>query len=141
MNQMGMIVAPNQPWSTDTVTSDCEGHFKLCYTLKAGDYMNPSPNDCVVAQVCTEADYTQTNMAQPFPPLPAFASTSQAQNTCATQFNTNGGYGEMSVVGETIMCDMVMKVFNRVGYCSAACQQNPNMMGCSMCGNGGGGSF
>ncbi len=141
MDQMGMIVQPNMPWSTDTVTADCEGHFKLCYTLKAGDVMNPSMNDCVVASVCTEADYTQTNMAQPFPPLPAFASTSQAQNDCATKFNTTGGYGEMTVDGETILCDMVQKVFNRVGYCSAACQQNPNMMGCSMCSSGGGGNF
>src|SRR5579884_2270082 len=35
---------PAQPWTTDTITADCEGHFKLCYTLKAGSVSNPGPN-------------------------------------------------------------------------------------------------
>jgi hypothetical protein len=137
----GMLTKPTQPFSTDTITADCVGHFKLCYTLKAGDVKNPSANDCVVAQTCTEADYTMVNMAQPFPSLPAWVSNDTA---CTTKFAANG-YGEMSVDGTTLTCDMVKEVFLRVGYCPSYCQ-NPmdpmyNAMVCASCMQGGGGNF
>lgn len=134
---MGMLTLPNGPWTNDTVTSDCAGHFKLCYTLKAGDAMNPSPNDCVVGQSCVEADYTTVNQAQPFPPLPAWFTN---DSKCAQKF-AMGGYGEMSVDGISQLCDQVKKVFNRVSYCPLSCLQNPMDPKCKNCMQGGGGNF
>jgi hypothetical protein len=61
--------------------------------------------------------------------------------TCAQKFNSTGGYGEMSVVGESVECNGVNKVFNRVGYCSSSCNSNPSGPGCAGCSNGGSGSF
>jgi hypothetical protein len=135
---------PGQPWSTDTLKVDCAGHFKLCYTLKAGNAMMPSANDCVLAKVCVEADYTTANAVQPFPALPAWTGMS---TTCSQRFATSGGYGEMSVIGESVLCDKVDDgmggeyVFNRVNYCPLSCNTNPTGPGCQGCMQGGGGSF
>ncbi len=133
-----LTTVPSTPWSTDTVTTDCEGHFKLCLTLKAGDAKNPQTTDCVVASSCTEADYTTPKMAQTFPPLPAWLSTN---TTCTAQFAATGGYGEMSVTGETVTCDMVQSVFNRVQYCPLSCQTTPTDPMCANCMAGGSGNF
>jgi hypothetical protein len=141
IGQMGMLVKPNAPWSPDTVTTDCEGHFKMCYTLKAGDGNKPLAQDCVLTKVCVEADYTMINQAQKFPDLPAWVAGAPADIACATAFAQKGGYGEMSVDGITIMCDKVQKVFNRVIYCPLSCNMNPNDPMCKNCMQGGGGNF
>ncbi len=129
-------------WSSDTVTADCSGHFKLCYTLKAGDAANPKPGDCSLISSCSEGDYTMVNIAQVFPPLASWKSTN---NACATQFAATGGYGEMSVKGITVMCDMLDKVFNRVKYCPLKCNSSPPPMPtppeCMNCMQGGSGQF
>lgn len=138
---MSPLKAPSQPWSKNTLTVDCAGHFKLCYTLKAGSSMDPKPTDCVVAKVCTEGDYLQVNKAQPMPDLPAWVTTTPAQVTCADQFTKTGGYGEMSVEGLSVECDDVNKVFNRVQYCPLSCNTNPSAPECKNCMAGGGGSF
>lgn len=135
------LVPPNMPWSNDTITADCAGHFKLCYALKGGDAMNAQPNDCTVIKVCTEMDYVNVNQPQSFPPLPAWAASDPAAVACSKQFATTGGYGEMSVSGQTITCDKFDRVFNRVNYCPLSCNQNPNDPKCKNCGNGGGGTF
>ena len=137
MQMQGMLTTPNGPWSQDTVTADCAGHFKLCYTLKAGDGMHPSPNDCIVGQSCVEADYTTVNAPQAFPALPAWVSKDTA---CAQKF-AQSGYGEMSVDGESQLCDQVKRVFNRVTYCPSSCQQTPMDPKCLACMQGGGGNF
>jgi hypothetical protein len=139
--QMGMLMPPAKPWANDTITADCQGHFKLCYALRAGDGQKPMPGDCTLAKVCTEGDYTQVNQAQPFPPLPAFAAGDAAAIACAEQFAATGGYGEMSVDGETITCDQFSRVFNRVVYCPLTCNQTPNDPKCQNCQQGGGGTF
>ncbi len=129
---------PDAPWSDNTVSTDCAGHFKLCYTIKAGDKDKPSPSDCVIANVCTEADYTQINKAQKFPPLPAWVSNDTA---CTTQFTKTGGYWEMSVDGVSQLCDKVKKVFNSGGFCPATCMDHPDLPECQNCSSSGGGSF
>jgi len=139
--QNGMVVKPPTSWSPDTVTADCAGHFKLCYTLKAGNGMMPMVNDCVLAQSCTEGNYVQVDQPMPFPDLPAWLANSAQAITCAKAFASTGGYGEMSVVGTTVRCDMLNEVFNRVTYCPLACNANPNMPGCMNCMNGGNGQF
>lgn len=128
-------------WSPDTVTADCPGHFKLCYSLKAGDAENPRPGDCTLATVCTEGDYTTPGTAQPFPPLPGWAATSPEQIACAQRFIQSGGYGEMRVVGTTLTCDQLDTVFNRVSYCPFSCNSNPSDPACQGCGQGAGGTF
>jgi hypothetical protein len=131
---------PVEPWTPNTLTVDCAGHFKLCYTLKAGDVKNPQPSDCTLTTVCTEADYTMANMLQTLPVLPSWKSNDTA---CATQFAATGGYGEMTVNGVTIMCDKLDKVFNRVGYCPLLCNDpaNRSLPQCQNCTQGGSGSF
>jgi hypothetical protein len=135
---------PMGDWSTDTLKVDCAGHFKLCYELKAGNGMMPMPSDCSVAKVCVEADYLTANQVQTFPPLPGWVGSNGA---CATQFATTGGYGEMSVVGDSVTCDKVddgnggSYVFNRVQYCPLSCNMNPMGAGCMNCMQGGSGGF
>lgn len=138
--------APSEDWSANRLTVDCEGQFELCYTLKAGDADSPSDSDCVVAEVCTEAWYEERNVTQEFPPLAAWAGSDP---TCAAQFATTGGYGEMSVLGRTIDCEVIdddrggRYVFNRVRYCPLCCSSGECSDGsmCDRCMMGGSGSF
>ena len=143
-NPMPPPPKPSSDWSTDTVTVDCAGHFKLCYEIKAGDYANPLPADCSVSKVCVEGDYPKEGVETPFPNLPAWVGSS---TTCANQFVKSGGYGEMTVVGEDILCDKIDDgkgnafVFNRVKYCPLSCNTNPSDPMCMNCQQGGSGSF
>jgi len=142
---------PTSDWSTDTVTADCVGTFTLCYTLKAGLGSSPQPTDCTVAQVCTTNYYPVAGQVTPFPDLAAWATTTSAQNTCAAQFATTGGYGEMSVTGESELCEAIGDVndagvqtpyvFNTVTYCPLSCNTDPSGPGCANCMSGGGGTF
>jgi len=135
-------MGPN--WSTDTLNVDCQGHFRLCYTLKAGSAMSPSASDCTVAQSCTEDWYDTPGTVQTFPPLPSWVGADPA---CAAQFASTGGYGEMSVVGLSVACDEIddgsggAYVFNRVNYCPLSCNTDPTGPGCAGCMSGGSGSF
>jgi hypothetical protein len=130
--------APGGPWSTDQLTVDCAGNFALTYTLKAGDYNNPKPTDCVLASVSLPSTYYPTaDVAMPFPILPAW--TADASHTaCANQFHTMGGYGEMSVLGESVLCQQIDNgsggsfVFHRIQYCAP---------GATNCGQDGSGTF
>jgi hypothetical protein len=140
---------PTSDWSTDTLTVDCAGHFKVCYQLKAGDFKNPLPTDCAIMdKICVEADYPTENVEQTFPPLPGWTSTS-ANTACAAKWQASGGYGEMTVQGESILCDKVddgaggSVVFNRVQYCPAKCEngQNPTDPECASCTQDGSGVF
>lgn len=132
-----------EPWSENTLTVDCAGQFKLCFTIKAGDSMNPQATDCVMAQTCTEAWYPSPNVTQPLPPLDAWVGQDSA---CTKAFVETGGYGEMSVVGTSIECESIDDngqplVFLRVTYCPLKCAQDPSLPECAQCGNGAGGSF
>ena len=131
---------PAEPWSTNTLKTDCTGYFKLCYTLKAGDGANPQPNDCEIIEVCTEAYYSPANSVVEFPPLPSWLS-SPGQGACVQQFIDSGGYGEMSVVGESDECDLVDKVFQHVTYCPLSCNEPNPPPECANCQPGGGGDF
>lgn len=135
------LTKPTLPWSANKLTVDCVGRWKLCYTLKAGDGKNPMPGDCTVATVCTQGDYTTASMEQSLPVLPAWVTTTAAQVACAEQFTKTGGYGEMSVDGQTVTCESVQKVFNRVVYCPLSCNTNPMAPECKNCMSGGSGTF
>ncbi|MBL9002804.1 MAG: hypothetical protein JNJ46_01090 [Myxococcales bacterium] len=135
------LMLPSKPWSPSKLTVDCVGHWKLCYTIKAGDAKNPLPTDCVVGSACTEGDYPTANMETGLPVLPAWVTTTPAQIACAEQFKKNGGYGEMSVDGKTVTCEVVKKPFNRVSYCPLDCDKRPMDPDCKNCMSGGSGSF
>jgi len=141
------IVKPSQPWSKDWLKIDCAGHFKLCYTLKAGDAKNPQASDCTLTKVCVETDYPKADVEQELPDLPSWLATTAAEKTCAVQFASTGGYGEMSVIGLSVECDVVddgsggEQVFNRVQYCPLYCNENPNAPECQNCQSGGSGQF
>lgn len=141
-------------WSTNSLNVDCAGTFELCYTLKAGAFKTvaeaPEPlDDCVVAEVCTTGFYPTPNVDTPFPPLKAWVTDgSQAKKDCVKKWETeSGGYGEMSVKGESVLCDKIGNdtggkyVFNRVKYCPTYCnplsgrydetkKDNPECQGC-----------
>jgi hypothetical protein len=130
---------PTASWSTDELTVDCAGTFTLCYELKYGNFSNPQPSDCsITGKICLPATYYSTaNVAQTFPPLPPWEATA-AQSSCAEEFHQNGGYGEMSVLGESVLCEKIDDgagdsfVFHRIQYCPAS---NPG------CGQDGSGTF
>jgi hypothetical protein len=135
---------PGQPWTTNRLTVDCAGQFELCYTLKAGDVEDPQATDCTVARVCVQAWYEKADEEQELPTLPAWTSTDPA---CSRNFNDNGGYGEMSVLGLSEDCEEIDDgsgghyVFNRVGYCPMDCADRPNDPDCIDCVQGGSGTF
>ncbi len=146
---------PTEPWSADTLKVDCAGHFKLCYELKAGDAKSPLASDCSIVKVCTdEFDYAKADVEQALPKLPgwlapATGAPSAAATACADSFHDNGGYGEMSVVGKSVLCDAIDDgsgqplVFNRIQYCKAICStpdagSDPS---CASCGQDGSGVF
>ncbi len=135
---------PKEDWTTDTLKVDCAGHFKLCYEMKAGNFDAPSAADCSLAKLCVEADYLKENVEQPFPNLPSWLA---ASSDCAKKFMDTGGYGEMTVVGESVRCDKIDDgagkpfMFNRVRYCQFKCNQNPSLPECKDCQQGGSGVF
>lgn len=136
---------PTAPWSTNTVKADCTGYFKLCFTLKAlsAPGAPQSATDCTMKQVCTEAYYAVADQTQAFPDLPGWITQTTQEKACAQAFVSNGGYAEMSVVGESDECDKVDKVFQTVTYCPLKCADaaNANDPECVNCSNGGGGPF
>ncbi len=140
-------VNPNPIWTTDTLKVDCAGHFKICYELKAGNADAPEATDCSLSgKLCVEADYVEANKEQAFPDLPRWNS---ADTACAARWRTVGGYGEMSVVGQSVLCDKVDDgagnafVFNRIKYCPTKCEkpENASDPDCINCKNGGSGEF
>ena len=127
--------APTDTWSTNTLTTDCTGHYTLCYTLKAGSATNPQASDCVVIQVCTEGDYLTANQPQPWPDLPGWISTGD-ENACAKTFTESGGYGVKSVSGTPTGCASITKTLGTVTYCPLSCNQpNPPSL-CATCVSG-----
>jgi len=132
-----------QVWSANTLTVDCTGQFKLCYTIKAGDATKPAATDCVLAQSCTDAWYATKGAPQDLPPLPGWSSNDPA---CADTFDKLGGYGEMSVTGISVECEPIDDngkplVFHRITYCPLKCNTQPTLPECVSCGNGASGGF
>ena len=157
LNAMGRAQCPTQvmgssppprpmsgtTFSDDFLTVDCTGQFELCYAMRAGDATRPMPTDCVVARVCTSAWYPTAGERQRLPPLPAWSGTDPA---CARRFADSGGYGEMTVVGQSSECQRIDDggqpyVFNRVTYCPLRCATTPTLPECAACGTGGSGMF
>lgn len=144
-----------EPWSTDTLVTDCAGTFKLCFRIKVGDYKNPSPNDCTMGVSCVDVDYQEPKKEQPLPDLPSWFSTDSA---CAKKWEVDTpedkspGYGEMFVQGgQTVTCEAVSNVpkdqefvFNRLQYCPLICRpghpnyqpNHPECVACKLAGEG-----
>jgi hypothetical protein len=135
---------PEEDWSTSTLNVDCAGQFELCYTIKAGDVDDPKPTDCVVMQTCVDVWYPEAGQDLALDALPSWVST---DTDCGGQFDRGGGYGEMSVIGESIECDVVDDgmgnpyVFHRTDYCPPSCQATPTTPECMACQTGGSGMF
>lgn len=129
-------------WSTDTLEVDCAGTFTLCYTLKAGDPKNPQPSDCAFATSCTApTHYVAPGVQQTLPDLPGWETTTSAQATCAQQFSNGGGYGEMTVTGQSDECELVNRTLQIVTYCPLSCAGPHPPAACTSCQPGGGGPF
>jgi len=135
---------PDGDWSKSVLNVDCAGEFELCYAIKAGDVQSPRANDCVIMQHCEQVFYMTASVDQALPSLPAWSST---EPECAGQFERSGGYGEMTVKGRSVECDVVDDgdgnpyVFHRTDYCPPSCQETPDAPGCRECQTGGSGMF
>jgi len=138
------VPQPGTNFSTNFLTVDCQGRFRLCFTIKAGNPMSPAAGDCTVSQTCTEGWYERPGQRQAMPPLPAWTSSDP---TCAGRFVMNGGYGEMTVQGLSSECQAIDNgsgqpyQFLRVPYCPVRCSMTPSLPECAMCRNGGSGRF
>lgn len=141
--------APAQPWSTNTLNVDCAGHFKLCLRIRQGVFETPSPNDCILTEVCAESDYKTENVEQPWPDLPGWLGKDQAcaKKWADTPDDKSAGYAEMIVKGKSVRCDPIDDgnggdlVFNRVKYCPRSCNEpananNPECVSCQQSGQG-----
>ncbi len=136
--------APTEDWTESTLQVDCAGQFHLCFTIKAGDVKTPLATDCVITQQCLDVWYGEAGVEQK---LSNFAGWNTTDSACSTKFDVEGGYGEMSVKGESVECDEVgdgaggAYVFHRTNYCPTSCQQTPNTPECINCVTGGSGNF
>lgn len=153
-SQCGSTNPPTQPtqdWSKDTLKVDCAGHFKLCLRIRAGVFETPSPNDCILGEVCTEDDYKVANVVQPWKNLPGWLGKDSAcsQKWFETPDNVSPGYAEMIVKGQSVRCDPIDDgnggdlIFNRVKYCPQSCNDpaNAKTPECVACQQAGSGSF
>jgi hypothetical protein len=135
---------PEGNWSDNTLNVDCGGAFELCFTIKAGDVADPRADDCVIMQHCVDVWYPEADQTQALPPIAAWSSPNTA---CAREFEQRGGYGEMSVLGESVACDVIDDgegtpyVFHRTNYCPPSCQDTPNTPECRECRISGSGMF
>ena len=136
------VPEPGTNFSTNRLTVDCEGTFNLCLTLRGGVISSASSNDCVVTQICTGDVWVESRgQVQELPELPSWVST---DSVCARRFLDEGGYGEFSVLGQSIECDAVDDgaggpfVFLRFPFCPAICATEPSTPGCEECTTGGG---
>ena len=135
---------PPEPWNSSTLTGDCAGQFKLCYTMKAGAVGNPKPSDCVIMKSCVDIWYEKPGQELKLPNLPGWTSTDSA---CSKKFIEQGGYGEMTVLGKSVECDAVDDghgqpyVFKRTSYCLPSCVSTPDKPECKGCSTGGSGQF
>ena len=66
--------------------------------------------------------------------------SSPTAEACVAQFLSSGGYGEMSVDGQSDECVSVSRVFQHVTYCPTSCNGSDAGL-CGSCQGGGGGSF
>ncbi len=126
---------PGTVWSSNRLSVDCAGQFKLCLAVKGGDPEKPSPGDCLLARVCIEAWYPTPNAVQELPPLPSWSATDLA---CSQVFYKQGGYAELTVEGKSIECEDLgeagkPRVFHRRGYCPMSCAETPSAPGCTQC--------
>lgn len=143
-------VAPPGIWSSNTLKVDCAGTFHLCYRIRAGNYGAPSANDCILGEVCTDAQYDVANVEQKLPDLATWAGKDPV---CAKKWevdtpeNVSPGYGEMIVKGQTVRCDAIDDgngnefVFHRVQYCPRMCRDAanagaPECVACQLAGSG-----
>jgi hypothetical protein len=144
---------PAQPFSPNTLKVDCNGYFKLCFTLHAlpakGATKNPA-SDCKVTTVCSEAHYDQagkgpngTDGVMNMPDLKSWITKTPAETACASLFYNNGGYGTFSVTGTSDECDQVDKTFLTFDYCPIYCNDPAykSKPECVSCQNGSGGPF
>jgi hypothetical protein len=135
---------PDSIWSESVLNVDCAGQFELCYAIKAGEVTAPRADDCVIMQHCEEIAYMTAGVDQALPSLPGWSSS---QTECARRFEESGGYGEMTVIGKSVDCDVVDDgagkpfVFHRTDYCPPSCQATPDAPGCRECQTGGSGMF
>lgn len=150
-----------EKWSKDRLTTDCAGTFTLCFRIRVGDPKNPSPNDCILGESCTLADYQESGKEQELPELdPWFTPDTPEGHACAKKWEIDTpedklpGYGEMIVRGgQTVRCEAVSDVpndkefvFNRVEYCPRICRPGyknykPNDPLCQECQLSGKGKF
>ena len=91
--------------------------------------------------MCCEYTLPAADVVQEMPVLPSWLANDPTSVACAKTFVANGGYGEMTVVGESDECDHVDKPFNYVTYCPLSCNDNPTAPECINCKPGGGGNF
>ena len=135
---------PPEDWNSSTLKVSCAGHFKLCYTIKAGNVNATVAGDCTISKQCVDTWYQNEGQTQKLPNLGAWSSS---DSTCAQRFVDVGGYGEMSVEGQSIECDAINDgqgaplVFRRSGYCPQSCRTSPNTPQCKSCATGGSGMF
>jgi hypothetical protein len=161
----GAASKPGEEWSTDTLKVDCAGTFKLKYRIRHGNFDAPDPNnDCIVGEVELPPTYYPTpNVEMPWPNLPGWIggdpTCSQKwapqdidkdgiiDNAAGTPKGVSPGYGEMIVLGESVLCDKIDDgkgnefVFNRIKYCPSSCNDDPSTPDCVSCQASGQGEF
>lgn len=134
------MTTPTDPWSTDTLTTDCPGHYRLCVALKAGNAQTPLPDDCTVAASCADGDYATAGQAQPWADLPGWMAAA-SDLPCATKFHDHGGYAQLTATGTATGCGTVSRTVGIIVFCPLACMSNPMAPGCATCKPGGTGDF
>ena len=131
---------PTQPWSTDTLTTDCPGHYRLCVVLKAGNPKAPAADDCTVVESCADDDYAVANQAQMWAKLPGWIAQG-AGIACAQKMHDHGGYALLTASGTATGCGTIQKTLSTITYCPFSCMAMPTSAECVGCMSGGRSDF
>jgi hypothetical protein len=123
------------PFTKNTLKVDCEGTFDLCFTVRAFNASGKTVNDAttqdcaLMPRQCTgPSEYPTRDVTKALSDLKYWTSSNAA---CANNFTKYGGYAELSVKGQSYLCEKVddgnngYRVFYRIRYCS------PNETNCT----------
>ncbi|MDB4974513.1 MAG: hypothetical protein JWN48_2854 [Myxococcaceae bacterium] len=124
---------PSKPWSGVKVSSSCAGTGQLCISVRAGSATNLSSDDCTLAMVCSDIDYTTPGQIAALAPLAGWSAQSSA---CALRQEQTGAYLELSLRSDQLGCGMGLEQVTRISVCPGRCQDNPAGPGCDVCQSG-----
>jgi hypothetical protein len=122
---------PKANWSKQHVIGLTVGEAKVCFSLKQGDFKNPTSDDCVLNKQCFDVEYTKAETELDLPELTPWSATDEA---CARAYYADGGYVEMRIESDDLGCAQDGDDVERLPLCPPKCDgKDDKTAGCETC--------